>query len=116
MVQVRTTDNQLGSMQMMQELSEHLEMNYPEIPDPIYMDQPVKVFITRWDVAGFVENLVSIDKDEDFSKSLTPQNSPPRPALRSIGNLQNTTAARELFDNFFLNNSYIIFVAFSVVN
>ena len=32
-MQVPITEIQLGSMQMMEEVSEHVVMNYPEIPD-----------------------------------------------------------------------------------
>ena len=45
-----------------------------------------------------------IDEDEGFSETMTPpvpQHSPamePRPALRSIENLQNSSAARQYFD------------------
>ena len=33
MMQVPITKNKLGTMQMMEEVSEHVGMNYPEIPD-----------------------------------------------------------------------------------
>ena len=33
MMQVPSTENQLGRMQMMEEISDHVGMNYPEIPD-----------------------------------------------------------------------------------
>ena len=32
MTQVLITENQRGTMQMMEEVSEHVGMNYPEIP------------------------------------------------------------------------------------
>ena len=41
MMQVPITENQLGTMQMMEEVSEHVGMNYPEIPDSRYVAQPV---------------------------------------------------------------------------
>ena len=33
MLQVPITEKQLGTMQMMEEVSDHVGMNYPEIPD-----------------------------------------------------------------------------------
>ena len=33
MMQVPITENQLGTMQMMEEVSDHVGMNYLEIPD-----------------------------------------------------------------------------------
>ena len=33
MMQVPITENQLGTMQMIEEVSDHVGMNYPEIPD-----------------------------------------------------------------------------------
>ena len=33
MMQVPITENQLGTMQIMEEVSDHVGMNYPEIPD-----------------------------------------------------------------------------------
>ena len=106
MMQVPITENQLGTMQMMEEVSEHVGMNYPEIPDSIYVAQPVDDFLFPWEEEGSVENLITIDEDEGFSETMTPQNTPPqqppamepRPALRSIENLPNSSAARQLFD------------------
>ena len=45
MMQVPITENQLGTMQMMEEVSEHVGMNYPEIPDSRYVAQPVDDFL-----------------------------------------------------------------------
>ena len=106
MMQVPITENQLGTMQMMEEVSEHVGMNYPEIPDSRYVAQPVDDFLFPWEEEGSVENPITIDEDEGFSETMTPQNTPPqqppamepRPALRSIDNLQNSSAARQLFD------------------
>ena len=39
MMQIPITENQLGTMQMMEEVSEHVGMNYPEIPDSRYVAQ-----------------------------------------------------------------------------
>ena len=106
MMQVPITENQLGTMQMMGEDSDHVGMNYPEIPDSRYVAQPVDDFLFPWEEEGSVENSITIDEDEGFSETMTPQNTPPqqpsamepRPALRSIENLQNSSAARQLFD------------------
>ena len=42
--QVPPTENQLGEMQMMEEVAEHVGMNYPEIPDSRYVAQPFRRF------------------------------------------------------------------------
>ena len=53
MMLVPMPDIQLGSMQMMQEVSEHVGMEYPEITDSGYVAQPVddSSFLgkRRWD-------------------------------------------------------------------
>ena len=106
MMQVPITENQLGTMQMMAEVSEHVGMNYPEIPDSRYVAQPFDDFLFPWEEEGSVENPITIDEDGGFSETMPPQNTPPqqqsarepRPALRSIENLQNSYAARQLFD------------------
>ena len=106
MMQVPITENQLGTLQMMEEVSDHVGMNYPEIPDSRLVAQPVDDFLFLWEEAGSAENPIIIDEDEGFSETMTPQNTPPqqppamepRLALRSIENLQNSSAARQLFD------------------
>ena len=106
MMQVPITENQLGTMQMMEEVSDLVGMNYPEILDSRFVAQPVDDFLFQWEEAGSAENPFKIDEDEGFSETMTPQNAPPqqppamepRPALRSIENLQNSTAARQLID------------------
>ena len=40
MMQVPITENQLGTMQMMGEVSDHVGMNYPEVPDSRFVAQP----------------------------------------------------------------------------
>ena len=45
MMQVPITENQLGTMQMMAEVSEHVGMNYPEIPYSRFVAQPVDDFL-----------------------------------------------------------------------
>ena len=55
---------------------------------------------------GSAENSITIDGDEGLSETMTSQNTPPQqppemeplPALRSLENLQNSSAARQLFD------------------
>ena len=102
MMQVPITENQLGTMQMMAEVSDHVGMNYPEIPDSRFVAQPVDDFLFPWEEEGSVENPITIDEDEGFSETMTPpvpqQPLQPRPALRSIENLQNSSAARQYFD------------------
>ena len=89
----------------MEEVSEHVGMNYPNTLDSRYVAQPVECFLFSWE-EGFVEKPVPIDKDEGFSEPRAPVSEPPklspaietRPALRSIEKLQNSSPARQLFD------------------
>ena len=48
MVQVPILENQLGTMKIIKKVSEHVGMNYPEIPDCRYVAQPVDVFLFPW--------------------------------------------------------------------
>ena len=48
MMQIPITENQLGTMQMMEEVTEHVGMNCPEIPDSRFMAQPVDDFLLPW--------------------------------------------------------------------
>ena len=106
MTQVPMTENQLEEMQMIEKVSEHVVMNYPEIPESRFVAQPVDDFLFLWEEAGSTENPITIDEDEGFSETMTPQKTPPqqppamepRTALSSIENLQNSSAARQLFD------------------
>ena len=101
------TENQLGEMQMMEEVAEHVGMNCPEIADSRYVAQPFDDFLFPWE-EGSVDNPITIEEDEGFSEPRTPVSETPRqppvmearPALRSIENLQNfeNSAARQLFD------------------
>ena len=101
MMQVPITENQLGTVQMMAEVSEHVGVNYSDIPDSRYVAQPFDHFLFPWE-EGSVDNPITIEEDEGFSEPRTPVSEPPvmeaRPALRSIENLQNSSAARQLFD------------------
>ena len=56
MTQVPITENQLEEMQMMGEVSDHVGMNYPEIPDSRFVAQPVDDFLFPWEEAGSAEN------------------------------------------------------------
>ena len=49
MTQVPITENQLGTMQMMEEVSEHVGMNYPEILDASFVAQPFDDFLFPWE-------------------------------------------------------------------
>ena len=74
-------------MLMMEEVAEHVGMNYTEIPDSRYVAQPFDDFLFPWE-EGSVDNPITIEEDAGFSE---PRNlvMEARPALRSIGNLQN---------------------------
>ena len=105
MTHVPMTENQLGEVQMMKEVAEHVGMSYPETPDSRYVAQPFDDLLFHWE-EGSVDNTITIEDDEGFSEPRTPVSVPPRqplvmearPAMRSIDNLQNSSAARQLFD------------------
>ena len=94
--QVPPTENQLGEMQMMEEVAEHVVMNYPDTPDSRHVAQPFDDFLFPWEDRS-VDNPSIIEEDEGFSEPRTAVKEPPRqppmtearPALRSIENLQN---------------------------
>ena len=98
------TENELGEMQMMAKVAEHVGMNYSETPDSRYVDQPFDDSIFLWE-EGSVDNPITIQEDEGFSEPRNPVSEPPsqppkmetRPALRSIENLQNSSTALQLF-------------------
>ena len=85
---------------MMEEVSDHVGMNYPDNFDSRYVAQPVDDFLFPWR-EGSVENAHTIEEERPASE---PPRQPPameaRPALRFIENLQNfeNSAARQLFD------------------
>ena len=97
------TEYQLGEMQMMKKVAEHVGMNYPETPDSMYVAQIFDDFLFNWQEES-VDNPIFIEEDEGFSEPRTPVSEPivmeARPALHSIANLQNfeNSAARQLFD------------------
>ena len=81
----------LGEMQMMEELAEHVGMNYPETPDSRYVAQPIDDFLFLWE-EGSVDNPITMEEYERFFEPKTsvsePLRQPPvlqtRPALRSM--------------------------------
>ena len=105
--QVPMTENQLGEMQMMEEVAEHVEMIYPETPDSRSVAQPFDDFLFPWE-EGSVDTPITIEEDEGFSEPRTSVSEPPRqppmmearPALHSIENLENfeNSTVRQLFD------------------
>ena len=67
MIEVPMTENQLGEMQMMEEVAEHMGMNHPEPPDSRYAAQPFSDFLFPWE-EGSVDNPITIEEDEGFSE------------------------------------------------
>ena len=56
---------------MMEEVSDHVGMNYPEIPDSRFVGQLVDDFFFPWEDERSVENPITIDEDEGFSETMT---------------------------------------------
>ena len=77
-MQLPIIENQLGTMQMMEKFSDHVGMNYPEVPDSRIVAEPVDDFLFPCEQAGSAENPISIDENEGFSETMTPQNTPPQ--------------------------------------
>ena len=102
MTQVPMTENQLEEMQKMEEVSDYVGMNYHKIPDSTVVAQTFDDFLSPWEEAGSAEFPITKVEDECFSETLRPTvlQPPlqPRAALRSKENLQNFSAARQLFD------------------
>ena len=73
MTQVPMPENQLKEMQMIEELSDHVGMNYPEIPDPRSVAHSVDDFLFAWEEAVSAENPITIDEAEGFSETMLPQ-------------------------------------------
>ena len=94
MTQVPMTENQLEQMQMLEEVSDHVGMNYPEIPDSRFVAQPVEDFLFPWEDAGSAENHITIDEDEGFSETMTPQDTPST-STTSNGNSSSSAFYRE---------------------
>ena len=57
------TENQFEEMQMVEEVSEHVGMNYTKIPDSRFVAQPVDDFLLPWEEAGSAGNPITIDED-----------------------------------------------------
>ena len=55
----------------MDKLSEHVGMNYPEIPESRYLVQPFNDFLPPWEEAGLAKNPIAIDEDEGFPETTT---------------------------------------------
>ena len=105
MMQVPMTENQLGEMQMKEQVSEHGGMNFPETPGSRAPAQSFDAFLFPWE-EGCLDNPITIEEDEGFSEPTIPNSEPPRqpsamearPASRSIENRQNSSTARQLLD------------------
>ena len=84
MTQVTITENQRGTMQTMEEVSEHVGINYPDNPDSRYSAHLVDDFLFPWE-EGSVENPITIEEDERFSEPRNPVSEPPRqpPAMEA---------------------------------
>ena len=72
MTQIPITENQLGEMQLMEEVSEHMGMNYFDSLDSRYLAHQVDNFFFPWEEAGSAENPIAIDKVEGFLETMTP--------------------------------------------
>ena len=66
--QVPPTENKLGEMQTMEEVAEHVRMNYPETTDSRFVAQPFDDFLFPWE-EGSMNNPITIEEDEGFSVS-----------------------------------------------
>ena len=51
LTQLPVTENQLEEMQMMEEVSEHVGMDYSEVPDSRFVAQAVEDFLFPWEEA-----------------------------------------------------------------
>ena len=60
--QVPMTENQFGEMQKMEEVAEHVGMNYSETPNSRYVAQPFDDFLFPWE-DGSVANPITIEED-----------------------------------------------------
>ena len=70
-MQVPTTVSQLGDMQTIEEVAEHVGMNYHEFPDYRYVAQPFDDFLFPWE-EGSMKNPITIEEAEGFSEPRTP--------------------------------------------
>ena len=60
------TERQPTEMQVMEEVAEHEEINYPETPDYRYGAQPFDDFLFPWG-KGSVDHPITIEENEGFS-------------------------------------------------
>ena len=60
-------------MQLMEEVSDPVGMNYPEIPDSRSVAHSVDDFLFPWEEAGSAEKPITMDEDEGFSETMLPQ-------------------------------------------
>ena len=114
MTQVPMIENQLGEMKMMEELAEHVGKNYPEVPDSRFVAQPVDDFVFPSEEAGSAENPITIDEDDvprnnDDTKHPSTTTTSNGTSFISvfIENLQNPSAAQQLFDSLFLKKKLL---------
>ena len=90
----------------MSQIAKQVGMDNLEVPDSRYVAQHVNEFLFSREEEESVENPITIEEDEGFSKRRTPVSKAPRqspamearPVLRSMENLQNSSAARQLFN------------------
>ena len=68
MIQVPITENQLLTMQMMEEVTEQVEKNYSETPDSRFVAQHVDDFLFPWEKMASAESLITIDEEGVFEK------------------------------------------------
>ena len=73
MTQKCIKENQLGTMQKVEQVSEHVGINYSEFPVSRFVAQPVDDFLFPWEEAGSAKNPITIDVDEGFSETMTPR-------------------------------------------
>ena len=71
MTQVPITEKYLGTMEMIEEVFDHVGMNYPKTPDSRYATQTIDDFLFPCE-EGSVDNPITIEEDEGFSASRTP--------------------------------------------
>ena len=67
-IQVPITENQLGTIQIIEEVTEHVGSNYTEIPHSRFVVHPVSDFLFSWEEAWSAKNHITIDEDEGFSE------------------------------------------------
>ena len=72
-MQVPMTENQIGEKQTMEQVAEHVRMDYSDTFDSRYVAQSVDNFLFSWeDEMGSAENPITLDEDEGFTETMTP--------------------------------------------